>query len=54
MPEVALERAKVWRETLTKKGGPEWASTLRALDELIKRAEVLQQKNALVNATTAK
>lgn len=54
MPEVALERAKVWKETLTAKGGPEWASTLKALDELIKRAEALQQKNASVNAVTAK
>jgi hypothetical protein len=54
MPEVALERAKTWRETLTAKGGPEWTSTLKALDELIKRAEDIQQKNALVNAATAK
>jgi hypothetical protein len=54
MPEVALERAKVFRETLLAKNAPEWASTLRALDELIKRAEALQQKNALVNAATAK
>lgn len=54
MPEVALERAKVWKETLTAKGGPEWSSTLKALDELIKRAEALQQKNASVNAVTAK
>ena len=54
MPEVALERAKVWKETLTAKSGPEWASTLKVLDELIKRAETIQQKNALVNAATAK
>lgn len=54
MPEVALQRAKVWRETLKAKGASEWNSSIKALDELIARAEAIQQKNASVSAVSAK
>jgi hypothetical protein len=54
MPEVALQRAKTWRDDLKKKGETQWTNTLKALDELIARAEAVQQKNASVSALSAK
>ncbi|MEN3369220.1 MAG: hypothetical protein V7609_1363 [Verrucomicrobiota bacterium] len=54
MPEMALQTAKTWRETLKTKAASQWGSSIKALDELIARAETIQQKNASVNAVSAK
>jgi hypothetical protein len=54
MREVALESARSWKGTLSAKADREWASTIKALDELIKRAEATQQKNVVANEATAR
>jgi hypothetical protein len=55
MPQVALETAKDWREVLKKSSAAqEWGSTINTLNQLISRAEAVQQKNQAVTALTPK
>ena len=54
MPQLALQTAKLWRKNLTDSKIPDWGSTITALNELIRRAEVVQQKNAALTLVAPK
>jgi len=54
MPQLALQTAKLWRKNLTDSKIPDWGSTITALNELIQRAEVVQQKNAALTLVAPK
>lgn len=47
MPQLALEKAQIWRKFLAARPG-DWTKTLASLDELINRAQALQNKPTAV------
>ena len=52
MPQKALEKAQAWREFIKHQPG-DWKKTISSLDELINRAEAVQNKQVVVTDETA-